>query len=131
MADTTSVEQTHAPVLTNPLATFDKLQDLLQTKNDTSRFVGLALLKSVLDNGQLVDDPARLHILWESLSPKFLDRLLRANENQKISKTESKDMVDLAVAILHTFTKLLPGSDLKEKRLIARIGPLVKSLGHR
>ncbi|CAG8972953.1 hypothetical protein HYALB_00001373 [Hymenoscyphus albidus] len=114
--------------LTDPAATFEKLKELLKTKNDTSRFVGLALLKSVLDNGQLVKDPDRMHILWEALSPKFLDRLLRAQENDKVSNAEAKDMVDLAVAILHTLTNLLPENDLKEKRLTARIGPLTKAL---
>lgn len=122
---------TEATGLTDPATTFEKLKELLKTKNDTSRFVGLALLKSVLDNGQLVQDPDRMHILWETLSPKFLDRLLRAQENDKVSKAEAKDMVDLAVAILHTFANLLPENDLKERRLTARVGPLTKTLVQR
>jgi hypothetical protein len=117
--------------LANPSATFEKMQELLKAKDDTSRFVGLALLKSVLDNGQPVQDPVRVHVLWEALSPKFFDRLLRAQQNEKISKTEAKDMVDLAVAVLHTFTILLPENSLKEKRVIGRINPLVKALVQR
>jgi hypothetical protein len=70
-------------------------------------------------------------VLWEALSPKFLDRLLRAQQNEKLSKTEAKDMVDLAVAVLHTFTILLPETSLKEKRVVGRISPLVKALVHR
>ncbi|TVY46037.1 hypothetical protein LSUB1_G000180, partial [Lachnellula subtilissima] len=114
--------------LTDPSATFEKMQELLKAKDDTSRFVGLALLKSVLDNGQLVQDPVRIHVLWEALSPKFLDRLLRAQQNDNVSSTEAKDMVDLAVAVLHTFTVLLPENSLRDKRVIGRIKPLIKAL---
>ncbi|KAL2064316.1 hypothetical protein VTL71DRAFT_4810 [Oculimacula yallundae] len=114
--------------LDNPLATFDKMQELLKAKDDTSRFVGLALLKTVLDNGHLIDDPQRLRLLWEALSPKFLDRLLRAHRNEKVSKADSKDMVDLAVAVLHTFSILLPEEAQRDKRLTGRIAPLVKAL---
>lgn len=109
-------------------ATFEKMQDLLKAKDDTSRFVGLALLKTVLDNGQLVQNSQRLRILWEALSPKFLDRLLRAHQNEKISNADSKDMVDLAVAVLHTFSILLPEESRKDKRLTGRTAPLVKAL---
>jgi hypothetical protein len=122
---------TDASALADPSATFEKLQELLKAKDDTSRFVGLALLKSVLDNGQLVQDLTRMLVLWEALSPKFLDRLLRAQQNEKLSKTEARDMVDLAVAVLHTFTILLPETSLKEKRVVGRIIPLVKALVHR
>jgi len=117
--------------LTDPSATFEKMQELLKAKDDTSRFVGLALLKSVLDNGQLVQDPVRIHVLWEALSPKFLDRLLRAQQNDNVSKTEAKDMVDLAVAVLHTFTVLLPENSLRDKRILGRINPLIKALVQR
>lgn len=109
-------------------ATFEKMQDLLKAKDDTSRFVGLALLKTVLDNGQLVQDQQRVRLLWEALSPKFLDRLLRAYSNENMKNADAKDMVDLAVAVLHTFTILLPEVSRKEKRLTGRTGPLLKAL---
>lgn len=114
--------------LSGPVATLQKMQDLLKAKDDTSRFVGLALLKSVLDNGHLAQDSKELRDLWESLSPKFLDRLLRASQNEKISQTDSKDMVDLAVAVLHTLTILLPDDCRRDKRLTGRAAPLVKAL---
>lgn len=114
--------------LADPSAAFEKMQELLKARNDTSRFVGLALLKSVLDNGQLVQDEEKLRVLWESISPKFLDRLLQAKESEKISKVEAKEMVDLAVAVVHTFTKLLPQDSLKEKRVTGRMDPLIKAL---
>ncbi|EDN92968.1 hypothetical protein SS1G_08833 [Sclerotinia sclerotiorum 1980 UF-70] len=115
--------------LTSPGATFEKMKDLLKAKDDTSRFVGLALLKSVLDNEQqLVNNIERLQILWESISSKFLDRLLRAQLGGNVDKSQAKDMVDLAVAVLHTFSILLPENIRREPQLTRRIGPLVKAL---
>lgn len=125
-------EQTQPPALSDPEEAFHRMVLLLQAKDDTSKFVGLALLKSVLDNQiQLRNDPKRIRILWQSISPKFLDRLLRAAQNPKISNTESRDMVDLAVGVLHTFTVLLPAEDRTEKRIVGRMGPLVNALVQR
>ncbi|KAJ8068250.1 hypothetical protein OCU04_003817 [Sclerotinia nivalis] len=115
--------------LTSPGATFEKMKDLLKAKDDTSRFVGLALLKSVLDNEQqLVKNTEHLQILWESISSKFLDRLLRAQLSGNVDKSQAKDMVDLAVAVLHTFSILLPENIRREPQLTRRTGPLVKAL---
>jgi bifunctional ADP-heptose synthase (sugar kinase/adenylyltransferase) len=114
--------------LVDPSETFDKLQALLKAKDHTSRFVGLALLKTVLDNGQLSKDQDKIRISWEAMSPKFLDSLLRAQQNEKVSKSDAKDMVDLAVSVLHTFTILLPETSRKEKRLTGRVAPLVNAL---
>ncbi|KAH8591749.1 Neurochondrin-domain-containing protein [Bisporella sp. PMI_857] len=108
---------------------FERMQTFLKAKDDTSRFVGLALLKSVLDNdGQLVHNADRVRIIWESLSPKFFDRLLRAHGNDKLKKSDAQDMVDLAVSVLHTFSIILPEASKKEKRLTGRTHPLVKAL---
>lgn len=109
-------------------ATFTRIQELLKTKDDTSKFVGLALLKSVLDNGQLAKDPEKLRTLWESISPNFIDRLLRSRPSEKISQSEAQDMVDLAVAVLHTFTVLLPEDCQKDTRLVGRTSPLMEAL---
>ncbi|ROW12291.1 hypothetical protein VMCG_00634 [Cytospora schulzeri] len=93
----------------NVSVTIEKIRELLKTKNDTSRFVGLALLKSVLDNSQqLREDEAAITTLWQSVSPKFLDRLLRSGSKQSSSSKDAKDMIDIAVAVLHTFSVLLP-----------------------
>ena len=109
-------------------ASFEMMHDLLQAKDDTSRFVGLALLKSVLDNGQFAQDPEQLRKSWEAVPPKFLDRLLRASRNEKINKSEAQNMVNLAAAVLHTFTILLPESARQEERIIGRTESLVKAL---
>jgi hypothetical protein len=109
-------------------APFETMHDLLQARDDTSRFVGLALLKSVLDNGQFAQDPEQLRKSWEAVPPKFLDRLLRASRNENINKAEAQNMVDLAAAVLHTFTILLPESSRQEKRIIGRTESLVIAL---
>ena len=111
----------------NPSA-FEKIQELLKSKDDTSRFVGLALLKSVLDNGQLAQSPEQLRTLWESISPKFVDRLLRARPSGKVTDPEARNMVDLAVSVLHTFTVLLPEECQKDPRVSGRTSPLVRAL---
>jgi hypothetical protein len=113
----------------DPTAALQHMITLLKTKNDTSRFVGLALLKSVLDNQpQLREDKVSIQTLWESISPKFLDRLLRAGQNEKTAREEAKDMIDLAVSVLHTFSILLPEESRVEKRLTGRIPSLVNAL---
>ncbi|RYP87133.1 hypothetical protein DL769_000592 [Monosporascus sp. CRB-8-3] len=87
-------------------ASVEKVQQYLKAKDDTSRFVGLALLKSVLDNSPtLQSDGETITSLWNSISPKFLDRLLRTGSRAGPDQKDSKDMLDLAVAVLHTFTE--------------------------
>ncbi len=110
-------------------ATLSRLHGLLSAKDDTSRFVGLALLKSVLDNQTFLrQDVDQLTQLWESISPKFLDRLLRADRSQKIIKEEARNMIDIAVAVLHTFTSLLPAEARDSMRLLGRLPALINAL---
>lgn len=123
--------QTSNPIESqNETVTLRKIQELLKTKNDTSRFVGLALLKSVLDNSQqLQEDESTITELWQSVSPKFLDRLLRSGSKQ--SRKDAEDMVDIAVAVLHTFSVLLPEEFKKDSSLVGRIPALVPVVLHR
>lgn len=114
----------------NEAVTIQKIQELLKTKNDTSRFVGLALLKSVLDNSQqLREDESIITGLWQSVSPKFLDRLLRSGSSQ--SSKDAKDMIDIAVAVLHTFSTLLPDNIKTCSSIVGRIPALVSVGLHR
>ncbi|TQS38428.1 hypothetical protein Golomagni_01064 [Golovinomyces magnicellulatus] len=106
----------------------EKIKNLFSAKEDTSRFVGFGLLKTVLDNGQVIRDADKLQILWESVPSKFLDRLLRAQMNGKISNQEAQYMVDLATSVLNVFVNLLPEAYLKKKRLTSRIPSLIKAL---
>ncbi|KAK5989067.1 hypothetical protein PT974_10565 [Cladobotryum mycophilum] len=105
-------------------ASISKIQILLEAKDDTQRFVGLALLKSVLDNSpELREDENVLENLWSSLSAKFLDRLLRTGS--KPPKKDSREMLDLAVSILHTFAVLLPEQSRGKPKFTDRIPGLV------
>ena len=108
----------------------EKIQLLLRAKDDTQRFVGLALLKAVLDNSEsLRQDPEAVKELWSNISPKFLDRLLRTGS--KPQNANSKDMLSLAVSILHTFVVLLPDESKQKPSLAGRIPALVDSVLHR
>lgn len=116
----------------NETVTIQKIQALLKTKDDTSRFAGLALLKSVLDNSpQLREDEAAVIALWQSVSPKFLDRLLRSGSKKSSSNNDARNMIDIAVAVLHTFSLLLPELSKKEAALLGRIPTLVAVTLHR
>lgn len=118
----------------NPEAavTIQRIQELLKTKNDTSRFVGLALLKSVLDNSpQLREDEEAVTTLWHSVSPKFLDRLLRSGAKQGSSPKDARDMIDIAVGVVHIFSVLLPDDSKKDPSLVGRIPALVSVILHR
>ncbi|KLO88409.1 uncharacterized protein LW93_5581 [Fusarium fujikuroi] len=105
----------------------NKIQSLLKAKDDTQRFVGLALLKSLLDSSeQLRQDEKTVQGLWSSLSPKFLDRLLRTGS--KPSTQNSKEMLDLAVSILYIFSILLPDQAKSDAKFIDRIPLLVNAV---
>jgi hypothetical protein len=123
----------------------DKIQTLLRAKDDTSRFVGLALLKSVLDNTpELRSNEEAIVSLWESIPPKFLERLIRTGSKQAPpgssqspespesprKDARSNDMLDLAVSVLHTFAALLPESARQSPKLLDRIPQLVACLLH-
>jgi hypothetical protein len=113
-------------------ASLQRIQDLLKTKNDTSRFVGLALLKSVLDNSEnLRQDENTVLQLWKSISPKFLDRLLRTGSGPNPAQKAAKEMLNLAVSVIHTFTILLPEDGQRASRLTQRIPSLVGALLYR
>lgn len=127
----------NAPSAEEQAASVQKIQTLLKAKDDTSRFVGLALLKSVLDNTpELRDNGDSITTLWESIPQKFLDRLMRTGAKQSSSNSsgpsrkDSNDMLDLAVSVLHTFVALLPDSSNQNSRLLDRIPQLVSCLLH-
>lgn len=109
-----------------------KIQDLLRSKDDTSRFVGLALLKSVLDNSpDLQKDGDVIQSLWDSISPKFLARLLKSGSQPGSDGSQSRDMLDLAVAVLHTFAVLLPDAAKQDDKLLKRIPALADAVLYR
>ena len=130
------MSETSAPA-TEEQPSVPKIRALLGAKDDTSRFVGLALLKSVLDNTPEVRDNEEVIVaLWESIPPKFMDRLMRTGSRQTPSaapgtsspRKDSNDMLDLAVSVLHTFAALLPENARQSPRLLDRIPQLVACL---
>ncbi|KAI0862694.1 Neurochondrin-domain-containing protein [Xylaria cubensis] len=105
-----------------------KVHQLLAAKDDTSRFVGLLLLKTTLDNHASDLQHEQVEALWNSISPRFLDRLIRtgsrpASEQRK----QSGDMLDVAVAVIYTFAKLLNDCAVNE-RFYARIPNLATAV---
>ncbi|PTB36509.1 uncharacterized protein TrAFT101_010392 [Trichoderma asperellum] len=122
-------ETASAAAATSPQdeANICKIQSLVQAQDDTQRFVGLALLKSVLDNSpELQENHDVVQRLWDSLPAKFLDRLLRTGSNP--SKKDSKEMLDLAVSVLHTFAALLPEGATSQPKFTDRIPRLVSAV---
>ncbi len=110
-------------------ATIQKIQDLLKGKGDTSKFVGLALLKSVLDNtAEVRQNEETILLLWEAVPARFLDRLLRTGFSRNAPAKDAREMLNLAIAVIHTFTVLLPGEKASDPRLVGRIPLLVASL---
>ncbi|KAI0118731.1 Neurochondrin-domain-containing protein [Nemania sp. FL0031] len=105
-----------------------KIHQLLAAKDDTSRFVGLLLLKTTLDNHAAKLQQEQVAALWNSISPRFLDRLIRTGSHPASEqKKQSGDMLDVAVAVIYTFTKLLNDCALSE-RFYARIPNLANAV---
>ncbi|KAK2062849.1 DUF1941-domain-containing protein [Colletotrichum caudatum] len=114
---------------TQQIASLDQIYSMLTAKDDTSRFVGLALLKTLLDNSEeLRNDAGTITSLWESISPKFLDRLVRTGSAAQSNQKDAKNLVDLAVSVIRTFALLLPDQSKRDKRLVGRLPLLVSSL---
>lgn len=96
----------HTGTTRQPLKELETPLSLLKSPDDTSRFVGLAILKPVLERELIQekreDEEKQAIILrcWKAIQPKFLDGLLRANSSVKTSKEDAKNMVTLAVAIM-------------------------------
>ncbi|KAG5948324.1 hypothetical protein E4U59_000052 [Claviceps monticola] len=108
-------------------ATIAKIKSLLQAKDDTQRFVGLALLKSVLDNTpELRADEATIKQLWASVSPRFLDRLIATGSQP--SGNNVREMLGLAVSVIYTFAALVPEAMRAEEEFTDRIPGLVKAV---
>lgn len=95
---------------------------LLRKHDDTSRFVGLALLKPVLEqelsHENNTDEGERSSFIqrcWGAIPVKFLNRLLKARANDRRSKEEAHSMLGLAVAIMYFFMGLLESPHTDEK----------------
>lgn len=95
---------------------------LLRKNDDTSRFVGLALLKPVLErelsHEYTTDEGENFSLIqrcWGAIPVKFLNRLLKARANEKRTKEEAHSMLGLAVAVMYAFMGLLESPHTDEK----------------
>ena len=118
-----------------PVKEFEGALGLLKKHDDTSRFVGLALLKPVLeqelmqlDNTNESESVETIQRAWDAIPAKFLDRLLKARSKEGRSRSEAEDMVGVAVAVLQAFTGLLESPHTNEK-FIGRV-PVLMSILH-
>ncbi|MCJ1464724.1 hypothetical protein MMC07_003337 [Pseudocyphellaria aurata] len=113
----------------DPVRSLDQAIVFLKAVDDTSRFVGLALLKSILDNhASLLGNTEVIKRCWAAIPAKFIDRLLRAPKNKERSEEESVSMVELAVAVLHAFIVLFPTDVSDDGKSLGRIEGLIDIL---
>lgn len=113
----------------NQNASLERIIGLLKAKDDTSRFVGLALLKSTLDSSeQLRNNKTVVITLWSSISAKFLDRLLRTGSKPGAKQADAKEMLDLAANVVYTFAILLPEEARADDKLLGRVPLLVNAI---
>jgi hypothetical protein len=108
---------------TNPKEALQQVFTLLKARDDTSRFVGLSLLRSLLDaNEELRNDVCVIKQCWDAVPNRFLLRLMKAGG----AADEAKNMNNLAVAVIHTFANLLPPEQVSAKKMLELCQPLVQ-----
>ena len=112
----------------------EKALEFLKAKDDTSRFVGLALLKPVLEQelskqSATEEEGTRAVIeqCWRAIPVKFLDRLLKAKSEGKRTGTQAGSMISLAVAVLHAFLTIVDTPE-KDDRFVGRVPLLMSAL---
>lgn len=127
-------ETTQPPAVNVLGKDLEKALEFLKAKDDTSRFVGLALLKPVLElelskqSGTEEEGIcAVIEQCWRAIPVKFLDRLLKAKPEGKRTKEEAGSMVGLAVAVLHAFMTILDAPE-KDDRFVGRVPLLMSAL---
>ncbi|KAI9827917.1 MAG: hypothetical protein M1819_006860 [Sarea resinae] len=126
-------EQRKQQVAPDPL---DQALAFLSSGDDTTKFVGLAILKPLLDNkSSLLHSPEVISKAWNAIPAKFLERLLRAQQASKggagregKSKEEASAMVSLAVGVIHTFAVLLPPEEMEGGKMSRLVDGLVGAL---
>ena len=109
----------------------DSVLALFEAGDDTSNFVAISLLKSLLDNHKtLREDRDTIVKCWNAIPTKFLSRLLKSKPSKKRTEQEAQSMVGLAVAIIAVFVNLLP-REVVEDQVRDRADDLVAALPSR
>jgi len=113
----------------DPQAALDQTLGLLRAHDDTSKFVGLSLLRSLLDsNARFRTNTDVILRCWNAISNKFLVRLLTSHSTKKKGVEEVKSMVQLALAVVHLFANLLPPSETAQEKMTEFCAPLVHAI---
>lgn len=113
----------------DPLKALEQTLSLIKAKDDTSRFAGLFLLRSLLDsNEKLRDDPEVVSKCWDAISSKFLIRLLKTEAKGKRSEEEAKSLVELAISIIRVFVNLLPPEELESEKIGDLCEPIAQDI---
>lgn len=110
----------------NSIHAFGQILPLLLDKTDTKRFVGLSLLKSLLDTKEDARNNEKLVAgAWKSLQTKYLAKLLRQKHTEKTSVEDALCYNQLAISVIHTFIKLAgPGPTFRAEL----VKPLILTL---
>ena len=106
----------------------DKVLGLLQEKDDTSRLVGLTLLKPLLDNNAQFREPRVIGKCWKAVPLKFIIRLLRSTTTEKMTKEEASNCIGIAVGVIRSFLCLSDGENTLPLGLATTIPPLQAAL---
>ncbi|KAL8796331.1 MAG: hypothetical protein Q9195_001238 [Heterodermia aff. obscurata] len=106
----------------------DSVLALFEAGDDTSNFVAISLLRSILDDRkELREDRETLAKCWNTIPTMLLIRLLKSKPNKKRTEEEAQSMVGLAVAIIHVFFNLLP-PEVIENQLRDRTDDLIAAV---
>jgi Neurochondrin len=109
-------------------ASLQQIFALLKAKDDTSRFVALSLLRSWLDTQNITRQPSALSRSWNAIPKAFLLRLLKTRPSEKINEDDARNMNHLAVAVISTFTNLLPVDEVDSEAFVALCEPLINAI---
>ncbi|KAF2434539.1 DUF1941-domain-containing protein [Tothia fuscella] len=115
------------PSSANPTAALDQVFSLLKAKDDTSRFVGLSLLRSLLDsNEELRSNTAIITQCWNSIPNTFLIKLLESQTSKKKkSDEETRDLITLAISVVNIFANLVPQEEIEKEKMTEFCEPLI------
>lgn len=101
----------------------------LRDGNDTSKFIGLSQLRSILfNNRELGEDQDVIVRCSVAIPPRFLYRILGATDYRGERTLDRDYMIGLAVAIIHTFPSLLLGSSENDLKFVDQIPRLLAAL---
>lgn len=104
----------------------------LKDGDDTSKFIGLSQLRSILvENPELRFNQDLIFNCWVAIPPRFLFRLLRATDYRGERTLDRDYIFGLAVAIIHAVPSLLSGSSGDGKEFHDQIPRLLAALKSR